>query len=285
MNELQVFEHPAFGEVRTVSIDGEPWFVGKDVAQVLGHTNPQRAVKTHVDEEDKGVTVLVTPGGSQEVNIINESGLYSLIMSSKLPTAKEFKRWVTSEVLPTIRRQGSYAMQKPMSPAQLIAAQAQVLVQMEEKMQELQAQTQAVQTQQTELAQKVETAIKVFSRPSEDHWRADMDRAIKELCAEKHMNLMSTKGRMFRELEQKCGCDVDARHRKLRQRMKKQGARRRDLDCISKLDAIAADKQLRAAFEGIVREWQARTAVVEGQQEIVVQDSFELIEEGGGAGC
>lgn len=285
MNEIQVFNNPVFGEVRTVVIDNEPWFVGKDVAQMLGYKDTVNALKSNVDAEDKRGWQITTPGGIQTMTTINESGLYSLILSSKLPSAKEFKRWVTSEVLPTIRRQGSYAMQKPMSPAQLIAAQAQVLVQMEEKMQELQAQTQAVQTQQTELAQKVETAIKVFSRPSEDHWRADMDRAIKELCAEKHMNLMSTKGRMFRELEQKCGCDVDARHRKLRQRMKKQGARRRDLDCISKLDAIAADKQLRAAFEGIVREWQARTAVVEGQQEIVVQDSFELIEEGGGAGC
>ena len=285
MNEIQVFNNPVFGEVRTVVIDNEPWFVGKDVAERLGYSNTNDALIRHVDPEDKlqndGVVILDPIGRKQQPIVINESGLYSLIMSSKLPSAKEFKRWVTSEVLPTIRRQGSYAMQKPMSPAQLIAAQAQVLVQMEEKMQALQAQTEAVQSQQSALAQKVETAIKVFSRPSEDHWRADMDRAIKELCAEKHMNLMSTKGRMFRELEQKCGCDVDARHRKLRQRMKKQGARRRDLDCISKLDAIAADKQLRAAFEGIVREWQARTAVVEGQQEIVVQDSFELIEEGG----
>lgn len=286
MNEttgMQVFVHPAFGEVRTVSIDGEPWFVGKDVAQMLGYKDTVNALKSNVDAEDKRGWQITTPGGIQTMTTINESGLYSLIMSSKLPSAKAFKRWVTSEVLPALRQQGSYAMQKPMSPAQLIAAQAQVLVQMEEKMQALQAQTQAVQTQQTELAQKVETAIKVFSRPSEDHWRADMDRAIKELCAEKHMNLMATKGRMFRELEQKCGCDVDARQRKLRQRKKKQGARKRDLDCISKLDAIAADKQLRAAFEGIVREWQVRTAVVEVQQEIVVQDSFELIEEGGGA--
>ena len=283
MNEIQVFNSPVFGEVRTAVIDGEPWFVGKDVAQKLGYSDPNKAIAMHIDDEDKLNDKTALSLGQRGGWFINESGLYSLIMSSKLPSAKEFKRWVTSEVLPTIRRQGSYAMQKPMSPAQLIAAQAQVLVQMEEKMQALQAQTEAVQSRQTELAQKVETAIKVFSRPSEDHWRADMDRAIKELCAEKHMNLMSTKGRMFRELEQKCGCDVDARHRKLRQRMKKQGARRRDLDCISKLDAIAADKQLRAAFEGIVREWQARTAVVEGQQEIVVQDSFELIEEGGGA--
>lgn len=250
MNKLQVFEHPAFGEVRTVSIDGEPWFVGKDVAQVLGHTNPQRAVKTHVDEEDKGVTVLVTPGGSQEVNIINESGLYSLIMSSKLPSAKEFKRWVTSEVLPTIRRQGSYSIQQPMTPAQLIAAQAQVLVQMEQRMD-------AIQSQQTALEQRVETAIKVFSRPSEDHWKADIDKAIKEQCQEKGMNLLAVRGKLYQELERKCGCNIDSRLRCLRQRMKKQGMRHRDAMELTKLDAIAADKKLRAAFEGVVREWQA----------------------------
>ena len=220
---MQVFVHPAFGEVRTVSIDGEPWFVGKDVAQMLGYKDTVNALKSNVDAEDKRGWQITTPSrGVQTMNIINESGLYSLIMSSKLPTAKAFKRWVTSEVLPAIRQRGSYTMQQPMTPAQLIAAQAQVLVQMEEKMQALQAQTEAVQNQQSALAQKVETAIKVFSRPSEDHWKADMDKAIKELCAEKHMNLMSTKGRMFRELEQKCGCDVDARHRKLRQRMRKQ---------------------------------------------------------------
>lgn len=281
MDNLQTFQHPTFGEVRTVVIDGEPWFVGKDVAQMLGYSNTRDAVNCHVDAEDKN-TVVNPDGkrGNPNMTVINESGLYSLIMSSKLPSAKVFKRWVTSEVLPTIRQQGSYAIRQPMTPAQLIAAQAQVLVQMEEKMQALQAQTEAVRDQQTALEAKVETAIKAFARPNEDHWRRDMDEAIKGLCQEKGLNLMSTKGRMFRELEQKCGCDVDARQRRLRQRMRKQGARKRDLDCISKLDAIGADRQLRAVFESIVREWQVRTAVVEGQQEIVVQDSFDLAEGG-----
>lgn len=281
MDNLQTFQHPTFGEVRTVAIDGEPWFVGKDVAQLLGYSNARDALARAVDDEDKKVSGIPTPlRGVQEMTVINESGLYSLIMSSKLPSAKVFKRWVTSEVLPTIRQQGSYAIRQPMTPAQLIAAQAQVLVQMEEKMQALQAQTEAVRDQQTALEAKVETAIKAFARPNEDHWRRDMDEAIKGLCQEKGLNLMSTKGRMFRELEQKCGCDVDARQRRLRQRMRKQGARKRDLDCISKLDAIGADRQLRAVFESIVREWQVRTAVVEGQQEIVVQDSFDLAEGG-----
>ena len=239
MNEMQVFEHPAFGEVRTVTIDGEPWFVSKDVAQMLGYAKPRNAIQIHVDEDDALKQGIVdSMGRLQEMTVINESGLYSLIMSSNLPGAKEFKRWVTSEVLPTIRRQGSYSMQQPMTPAQLIAAQAQVLVQME-------------------------TAIKVFSRPSEDHWKTDIDKSIKELCQEKGMNLLAVRGKLYQELERKTGCNIDSRLRCLRQRMKKQGMRRRDAVGLTKLDAIAADKKLRAAFEGVVREWQAVVGTTE----------------------
>ena len=109
MNQLQIFENPEFGAVRTVEIDGEPWLVGKDVAEALGYTNPRKAMSDHVDEEDKGVTKCDTLGGVQSMTIINESGLYSLVLSSKLPTARKFKHWVTSEVLPSIRRHGLYA--------------------------------------------------------------------------------------------------------------------------------------------------------------------------------
>lgn len=108
MNDLTTFTNPEFGQVRTVEIDGTPWLVGKDVAVALGYKNPQRAIRDHVDAEDKGVTKTVTPSGEQEMLIINESGLYSLILSSKMPKAKAFKRWVTSEVLPAIRREGVY---------------------------------------------------------------------------------------------------------------------------------------------------------------------------------
>ena len=108
MNEVRVFQHEAFGSIRTVMIEGEPWFVGKDVAAILGYSGAAKAIRTHVDDEDKGVTILDTPGGKQSVVIINESGLYSLILSSKLPGAKAFKHWITSEVLPTIRRTGGY---------------------------------------------------------------------------------------------------------------------------------------------------------------------------------
>ena len=108
MNQMEIFKNPEFGAIRAVEIDGEPWLVGKDVALALGYKNPQEAIRNHVDAEDKGVSEILTPGGMQKLPIINESGLYSLVLSSKLPKAKQFRRWVTSEVLPTIRKPGAY---------------------------------------------------------------------------------------------------------------------------------------------------------------------------------
>lgn len=108
MNDLTTFSNPEFGQVRTVELDGQPWLVGADVATALGYKNPRKALADHIDPEDKGVTKRDTPGGEQEILIINESGLYSLILSSKMPKAKAFKHWVTSEVLPTIHKTGAY---------------------------------------------------------------------------------------------------------------------------------------------------------------------------------
>ena len=108
-NSIQVFRNEMFGEIRTLTNEKcEVFFIGKDVAQALGYNNPLKAIRDHVDEEDKGVNVSFTPGGKQKTILINESGLYSLILSSKLEQAKAFKRWVTSEVLPQIGRTGGY---------------------------------------------------------------------------------------------------------------------------------------------------------------------------------
>lgn len=108
-SDIQTFENSEFGSIRIVEIDNEPYFVGKDVTDVLGYSNPRKAIGDHVDEEDKN-TVTIRDGikGNPNMTVINESGLYSLILSSKLPTAKKFKRWVTSEVLPSIRKHGAY---------------------------------------------------------------------------------------------------------------------------------------------------------------------------------
>ena len=120
MNDLKIFENPAFGQVRTLEREGEPWFVGKDVAQALGYSNTRDALDRHVDDEDK--KTVVNPDGNRgnpNMTIINESGLYSLVLSSKLPTAKAFKRWITSEVIPSIRKHGAYIM--PDTLEQMIA--------------------------------------------------------------------------------------------------------------------------------------------------------------------
>lgn len=119
MNELQIFNSEEFGDIRTITINNEPWFVGKDVAEALGYSNTRDALATHVSEEDKN-TVVISDGkrGNPNQVVINESGLYALIFGSKLESAKRFKRWVTSEVLPAIRKTGSY--QKPMTVAEQI---------------------------------------------------------------------------------------------------------------------------------------------------------------------
>lgn len=117
MNELQIFKNSDFGEVRTMVIDGEPWFVGKDVAVVLGYQNSSRDINRHVDEEDRQNYQNGTFDSPRGMTVINESGLYSLILSSKLPKAKEFKRWVTTEVLPAIRRHGAYMTDQTLEAA------------------------------------------------------------------------------------------------------------------------------------------------------------------------
>lgn len=144
MTDLQIFNSPEFGEIRTIEKNGEPWFVGKDVAIALGYNNPRDAFKKHIDEEDKGVAKCDTLGGTQETTIINESGLYSLVLSSKLPTAKKFKRWVTNEVIPSIRKHGAYmtpeTLEKVLLSPDTLMQLAQNLKDEQEKRKALEAQ-------------------------------------------------------------------------------------------------------------------------------------------------
>lgn len=269
MNDLQIFTYNET-PLRVLEKDGEIWWVLKDVCSLFGVAN-YRDIAKRLDEDEKGVVLADTPSGKQNMTAVNESGLYTAFFTmqpgqSRTATAEEieqrklalkaFKRWVTHEVLPQIRRTGEYSTNQPMTPAQLIAAQAQVLVDMEKRMDEMQSQTEALEA-------KVDTAIKVFSKPAEDHWKADMDEAIKRFCADNHLSVVATRGRMYDELERAVNCNVDSRLARLRTRKRKAGARYRDVMALTKLDAIAADKQLRAVFEGIVRKWQAQAAAGE----------------------
>lgn len=140
MNEIFNFRGQ---DVRTVIINNEPYFVGKDVAEILGYTNPRQALKNHVDEDDKGVSKCDTPGGKQDLVIINESGMYSLVLSSKLPQAKDFKRWVTSEVLPTIRKHGMFATDELLDNPDFAIATLQKLKEEREAKKQLEAQIEA----------------------------------------------------------------------------------------------------------------------------------------------
>lgn len=124
MSNIKIFENPEFGKVRTIVIDDEPWFVGKDVAEILGYSQPSVAISKKVDDDDKGISKMKTTGGEQNTIIVNESGLYSFILSSRLPTAKKFKHWVTSEVLPSIRKTGSYNLPDFNNPAEAARAWA-----------------------------------------------------------------------------------------------------------------------------------------------------------------
>lgn len=161
MNEIRIFDNPEFGEVRTVMIDGEPWFVGKDVAESLGYKNTRQALSTNVMEEDKGVNSMDTPSGTQQMTIINESGLYSLIFGSKLPSAKKFKRWVTSEVLPSLRKTGGYRV--PQTIPEQIQLLAQGNVELNQKVDSLSGRMDAVEKELPLLpvdADRISNAVK-----------------------------------------------------------------------------------------------------------------------------
>lgn len=147
MNKLKVFENQDFGAIRTVEINGEAYFVGKDVTDILGYKDSSDALKWHVDEDDKLTRCFTDSGQSREMHVINESGLYSLILLSKLPKAKQFKRWVTSEVLPAIRKHEIYATEELIANPDVAIAAFKALKMEREKNKQLN-QTVAIQTQQ-----------------------------------------------------------------------------------------------------------------------------------------
>jgi prophage antirepressor-like protein len=157
LNQLEIFKNREFGEIRTVTVDGEPWFVAKDIAEILQYTNTQKAIRDHVDEEDKLTERIVLSGQNREVICINESGLYSLILSSKMPGAKRFKRWVTSEVLPQIRRTGTY--QKPMTPQEMMRVQLGMIDGHEERITHLENTMTIDYEQQQELKKTVNKRV------------------------------------------------------------------------------------------------------------------------------
>lgn len=156
MENIQIFKNNEFGEVRTLIIENEPWFVGKDIAEILEYRNGSRDINRHVDEEDKRKMMLFDGKQNKETTIINESGLYSLILSSKMPSAKKFKRWVTSELLPSVRKSGSC---KPLSPQEMMRIQLGMIDDHEDRIKNLESNMVIDYGQQQTLRQHVNKAV------------------------------------------------------------------------------------------------------------------------------
>ena len=243
MNDLQIFTYQQ-NAVRTVERDGEPWFVLKDVCDVLNLTTPAR-VAERLDKDEVSQTHLTDSlGRQQETTIINESGLHSVILRSDKPEAKPFRKWVTSEVIPAIRRHGSYS-RKPLTPAEQLLAQANVLVEQERRLSALE-----------ETAEKTSRAIEMIAAPAastRDTWQEETGKAIRQMCAEYALNYHSTTGDLYKELEGRAGIDLDARKRNLQKRLRANGATATECKAVSKLSVIARNPQLREIFTGIVQ--------------------------------
>ncbi len=246
MNALQVFENPEFGSIRTVEIDGEPWFVGKDVAVALGYSNPRKALADHVDKEDKGVTKCDTPSGPQQMTIINESGLYSLILSSKLPGAKKFKRWVTSEVLPSIRKTGGYSVPSaedaPASKKDLadLTAAIQLLT---ERLDTLAVSRPAL-PQALPFEDAPETTKPVPGIAARRRWMRAVSEKLDLLSSKLHQNHNITLSQIYRILEEKWDADLEGERLEVM-------SRQNLADC-SVLAAIFYNETLRDGFQKIV---------------------------------
>lgn len=242
MNELMVFQNPEFGELRTAERNGETWFCLADICRPLGLMT--KDVRERL-KEDRVVTIPHTDriGRPKNMVFVDESNLYRAIFQSRKPEAERFTDWVTEEVLPSIRKTGGYTA-KPMTLTENVAAQAQILLEQEKRL--------------TRIEQRVETALTAIARPSGDTWVEDMKAAIAAYCKATGLTDAVGRGRLYAMLDREANCSTDVRLTRLRGRKKEAGERRRDYMALTKLDAVAVDKKLRVAFEGIVARETAR---------------------------
>ncbi len=252
MTDLQIFNSPEFGAIRTIEKDGEPWFVGKDVAVVLGYGDTDQALRKHIDDEDKLTRRFDGSGQNRQMTIINESGLYSLVLSSKLPTAKKFKRWVTSEVIPSIRKTGSYSVPCDLSR---LSPEMQMLKLLTDKAieNELAQQEQARQLHQVE--QKVEN-IRELVGINPNGWREDCRKLIVKIAYSMGGNeyIREVNNEVFSLVDKRAGVSLETRLTNKRRRMAEEGVCKSKRDRLSKVDVIAEDKKLIEIYIKVVRE-------------------------------
>lgn len=251
-NEIQVWNYES-SEIRTVQVNGEPWFVGKDVADILGYQNGSRDINRHVEEEDRCKIMIFDGRQDKETIVINESGLYSLILSSNLPNAKQFKRWVTSEVLPSIRKHGSYSVQSQFAD---LSPQLQVLIQMETRQKQIEARQAEQATALAGLEQKLQNTCEVIAL-DKTAWRKDSEHLINKIAratGDGYGGIRLLYEEIYRSIESRAGVSLNTRLTNKRNRMAGEGVCKSKRDKLTRIDIIAEDKKLIEIYVAIVKE-------------------------------
>ena len=245
MNQLsKVFNYEG-RNVRTVTKDGELWFVAKDVCDVLEINNPSQAL-TRLDGDEKNTIILNEGIGNPEKSIISESGLYALVMSSKKEEAQNFKRWIRKEVLPSIRKTGSYQIPDGLSPQmQLTAELFKNAIEVDRKINEVKADV-------DKMEQRINTSIATLTEEVKKDWKDTINSKINELCARCSFNYQTFRAELYGELEKVANCNLGIRQKKLRERLEKGGATYKERQSITKIHVIEKDNNLKQLFEGIV---------------------------------
>lgn len=251
-NEIQVWNYES-SEIRTVQVNGEVMFVGKDVADILGYQNGSRDINRHVEEEDRCKIMIFDGRQDKETIVINESGLYSLILSSNLPNAKQFKRWVTSEVLPSIRKHGSYSVQSQFAD---LSPQLQVLIQMETRQKQIEARQAEQATALAGLEQKLQNTCEVIAL-DKTAWRKDSEHLINKIAratGEGYGGIRLVYEEIYRSIESRAGVSLNTRLTNKRNRMAGEGICKSRRDKLTRIDIIAEDKKLIEIYVAIVKE-------------------------------
>ena len=252
-NEIQVWNYES-SEIRTVQVNGEPWFVLADVCKVLEISN-SRNISSRLDPDEKGVTLVDTLGGTQQMTIINESGLYTVILRSDKPQAKPFRKWVTSVVLPSIRKTGSYSVQQP-NAFENLSPQLQVLIQMETRQKQIEARQAEQTTALAGLEQKLQNTCEVIAL-DKTAWRKDSEHLINKIAratGDGYGGIRLLYEEIYRSIESRAGVSLNTRLTNKRNRMAGEGVCKSKRDKLTRIDIIAEDKKLIEIYVAIVKE-------------------------------
>ena len=250
-NGIQVWNYES-SEIRTVQVNGEPWFVLSDVCKVLEISN-SRNISSRLEPDEKGVTLVDTLGGAQQMTIINESGLYTVILRSDKPQAKPFRKWVTSEVLPSIRKHGSYSVQSQFAD---LSPQLQVLIQMETRQKQIEARQVEQATALAGLEQKLQNTCEVIAL-DKTAWRKDSEHLINKIAratGEGYGGIRLVYEEIYRSIESRAGVSLNTRLANKRNRMAGEGVCKSKRDKLTRIDIIAEDKKLIEIYVAIVKE-------------------------------